>query len=134
MDKTKIIKGLRAVQAARNVMTDEQAVECADLYPEWSENSPGYTVGYRVVYGGKLYKCLQRHTPQKAWTPTAEPSLWAEILPGQDGTAVGEWVQPDSTNPYMTGDKVIYNGKTWISIVDNNVWQPSVYGWEEVQS
>lgn len=33
--------------------------------------------------------------------------------------------------PYMTGDKVIYAGKTWESIVDGNVWAPDAYGWQE---
>ena len=132
MNTERIIKGLRAVGKARNVMTDDQALECTDLYPEWSENSPGYTVGYRVTYQDKLYKCLQDHTPQSAWTPEAAPSLWAEILAGQDGTDIGEWTQPDSTNPYMTGDRVTHNGKTWESTVDNNVWEPGVYGWVEV--
>ena len=32
----------------------------------------------------------------------------------------------------MKGDKVTYNGKTWVSTVDNNVWAPETYGWEEV--
>ena len=32
----------------------------------------------------------------------------------------------------MTGDKVFYNNKNWVSIVDNNVWEPGVYGWEEI--
>lgn len=39
---------------------------------------------------------------------------------------------PDSTNPYMTGDKVTHNGSTWVSTCDNNVWEPGVYGWETV--
>lgn len=28
----------------------------------------------------------------------------------------------------MIGDKVTYNGKTWINIIDNNVWSPDNYG------
>lgn len=47
----------------------------------------------------------------------------------QDG-AVGEWVQPESTNAYMRGDKVTHGGQTWVSTCDNNVWEPGVYGWE----
>jgi hypothetical protein len=27
---------------------------------------------------------------------------------------------------------VTHNGSTWVSIVDNNVWEPGVYGWEKV--
>jgi chitodextrinase len=131
-NKQRIINALRAVQTARNLMTDEQALECVDLYNEWSATGPGYTVGYRVTYGGKLYKCLQDHTPQELWTPTAAPSLWAEILPGQDGTDIGGWAQPDSTNPYMIGDRVTHNGHTWECTVDNNVWEPGVYGWSQI--
>jgi hypothetical protein len=32
----------------------------------------------------------------------------------------------------MIGDKVTYEDKTYISIIDNNVWSPVIYGWEEV--
>ena len=43
-----------------------------------------------------------------------------------------EWEQPESTNPYSKGDKVTHNGKTWRSTIDGNVWEPGVYGWEEI--
>lgn len=134
MDKEKIISALEAVKTARNVLTDDQAIECKDLYNEWSPKSPGYTVGYRVTYEGTLYKCLQDHTPQEAWTPVAAPSLWAEILPGQGGTEVGEWVQPDSTNAYNTGDRCMYGGVMYESTIDNNVWSPADYpaGWKAI--
>ena len=132
MNKERILNALEAVKTARNLMTDDQALECADLYPEWNGEGKAYTAGDRVVYGDKLYKCLQSHTSQLIWTPTAAPSLWAEILPGQDGTDIGEWVQPDSTNPYMKGDRVTHNGHIWESTIDNNVWEPSVYGWTQV--
>ena len=89
-------------------------------------------MGDRVQYNGKLYKVLTGHISQPTWTPDEAASLFAEVLAGQDGTDIGEWVQPDSTNPYMKGDKVTHNGKTWISDVDNNVWAPGVYGWSEM--
>lgn len=53
-----------------------------------------------------------------------------EILPGQEGTKVDLWEQPDSTNPYKIGDKVLYNEQTWVCTINNNVWTPGVYGWE----
>lgn len=40
--------------------------------------------------------------------------------------------QPESTNPYSKGDKVTHNGKTWRSTIAGNVWEPGVYGWEEI--
>ena len=124
------------VQAAISYLSDEQALTVKDLYADWNENGVGYITGDRVQYNGKLYKCLQGHTSQADWSPEAAPSLWAEILAGQEGTAIGEWVQPESTNPYNKGDRVTHNGKTWESLVDGNVWEPGAQGseslWKEV--
>lgn len=88
----------------------------------------------RVLWEGQLYKCIQTHVAQQGvqvmqpgWNPVAAPSLWAQILPGQDGT-VGEWVQPGSTNGYSKGDQVTHNGHKWESTADNNVWEPGAVG------
>lgn len=110
---------------------DETALRMVEFYPKW-DSGVAYTAGYRIQYNGKLYKCLQAHTAQADWNPVDAPSLWAEVLAGQDGTEIGEWVQPNSTNPYMRGDRVSYNGKIYESEVDNNVWAPGVYGWVEI--
>ena len=115
-------------------LDDSAAVENAELFPVWSGDSVQYTVGQRLRYDGVLYKVLQAHTSQPGWTPDAAPSLFAEVLPGQDGTEVGEWTQSDSTNPYMMRDRVMYNGTMYESVIDNNVWSPADYpqGWQEV--
>ena len=118
------------VATAISYLTDEQAVSVTALYPEW-ESGKAYKTGDRKRYNGELYKCLQNHTSQDDWTPNTAPSLWAKILPGQSGE-IGEWVQPDSTNPYMKGDKVTHNGNTWESLVDNNVWEPGAVGTESL--
>ena len=117
-----------AMDAAAAALTDEQALKAAALYPAWSAEDT-YDAGERVRFGGALYKCLQGHTAQPDWTPTAAPSLWAKVLTSDTGEPL-PWEQPDSTNPYMKGDKVTHGGKTWVSTMDNNVWEPGVYGWE----
>ena len=110
---------------------DKTALRMVEYYP--APDAASYAAGDRIQYNGKLYKCLQAHTAQADWNPVDAPSLWAEVLAGQDGTEIGEWVQPDSTNPYMRGDRVSHNGKTWISTIDNNVWEPgTVEYWKEV--
>lgn len=122
---------IRAVMdAAGAMLTDEQALAVTALYPLW-DASAAYTAGQRVRYADTLYKCLQAHTAQADWTPSAAPNLWAKVLTDPSG-AILPWEQPESTNPYMTGDKVTHNGKTWVSDIDNNVWEPGVYGWSEV--
>lgn len=121
-----------ALVKLRGSATDEQALSVPVLYPAW-RSGVEYVTGQRVLHGGVLYKVLQDHTSQDDWTPDAAPSLFARVLI-PDATAIPEWEQPDSTNPYSKGDKVTHNGKTWASDIDNNVWEPGVYGWTETNT
>ena len=108
---------------------DNTALRMVEFYPAWSAGQ-AYVEGYKVQRGGKLWRCLQAHTSQIGWEPNIAPSLWAKVLI-PDETVIPEWEQPDSTNPYSVGDKVAHNGKTWVSDIENNVWEPGVYGWSE---
>lgn len=111
----------------REMATDEMSLQVPKLYPTWKVGVD-YAAGDRILYEDVLYKVLQNHTSQETWTPIDAPSLFAKVLiPDED--IIPEWVQPDSTNTYMKGDKVTHNGKTWISDIDDNVWEPGVYGW-----
>ena len=132
LTRDKVAEFAQAIVNLRNTATDEAAAENPAAYDRW-ENETEYAVGERVQYGEGLYKCLTGHTAQESWTPDTAPSLWARILPGQSGMDIGEWVQPDSTNPYMQGDAVSYDGELWVSVVDANVWEPGTYGWEVMQ-
>lgn len=117
--------------------TDEQALEVQILYPNWEdlEDETTLKVGDRVNYDGILYNVIQEHQKQKTWNPADTPSLFAKVLI-PDSSVIPEWEQPTSTNGYMTGDKVNHNGTTYISLVDNNVWEPGAVGteslWKEV--
>lgn len=134
-------KYLEAAQKIRTVMdkaagmlTDEQALQVIAIYPLW-DAAKTYAVGDRVRYADNLYRCLQPHTAQETWNPADAPSLWAKVLTSETGEIL-PWEQPGSTNPYMMGDKVTHIGKTWESLVDNNVWEPGAVGteslWKEV--
>ena len=114
----------------RTSATDEQAIGAVAVYPEWKEDVY-YNVDDRVLYNDILYKVLIAHTSQADWIPDAAPSLFAKVLI-PDVDVIPEWEQPDSTNPYMKGDKVTYQGKTYESLIDNNVWSPIEYGWQEI--
>ena len=119
---------LAKIQAAS--LDDTDAVKVQALYDEWNGDSVEYAVGDRVRFQGTLCKCLQAHTSQADWAPNAAPSLWSLILPGQEGSGVevGIWQQPDSTNGYDKGDKVLYNGHIWESTQNDNVWKPGDVG------
>lgn len=123
---------LRAlIEQASASLSDEEALSGVELFPKWNMDNKEYSVNDRVSYNGILYKCLQAHTSQPTWTPPDSASLWAKVLI-PDPEVIPEWEQPDSTNPYMAGDKVTHNGKIWQSDIDNNVWEPGVYGWSEI--
>lgn len=130
MNREKAYRLRALIEQTSASLTDSEALTGIELFPKWSE-SASYEQGDRVRYNDVLYKCLQSHTAQATWTPADAPSLWAEVLI-PDPEVIPEWKQPDSTNPYMKGDKVTHLGKTWVSDIDNNVWEPSVYGWTEV--
>ena len=118
----------------RDSLSDTDAASYADYFAPWSADGHVYKTGERVQYGGKLWKVASDHTSQATWTPEQAHSLFSEILPGQAGTPVGEWQQPNASNTYKTGDRVTYNGKTYESTIDNNAWSPADYpqGWTEI--
>ena len=124
---------LRAmIEKASVSLPDEDALEAVELFPMWQTDT-AYTAGIRVRYGDKLYRCEQSHTSQADWTPDVTPALWTEVAkPGE----IPVWKQPTGAqDAYMTGDKVWYPERdtdVWVSTVDNNVWQPGVYGWNKV--
>ena len=121
------------IEEASQTLPDDKAQDNIALYPHWKDDA-SYTTDYRVQYNGNVYKCLQSHTAQASWTPTDAPSLWAKVLaPSPD--VIPDWEQPDSTNGYMTGNKVRYNGHVYESLIDNNIWPPDGYpqGWRLVE-
>lgn len=120
---------VQSIVKLRESAADEQALEAVAAYPTWQANK-SYAVNDRIRYNDILYKVLQAHTSQDDWTPDAAVSLFAKVLIS-DPSTIPAWEQPNSTNPYKKGDKVTHGGFTWVSTVDNNVWEPGVYGWEK---
>lgn len=129
----KALKYRSVIEQAMQSVDDPTALETVSLFPKW-ESGKQYAPKTRVRYNGVLYSVLIEHTSQDDWTPDNAPSLFAKVLI-PDADVIPDWEQPDSTNPYMTGDKVKYNGVVYESIIDNNVWSPDSYpaGWKEVQ-
>ena len=110
-----------------STLSDEAALEVQEMFPIWVPRA--YEMGERVRYEGTLYKCVQAHPMNETYIPGEAVSLWAEVL---IPSGIPEWVQPESTNPYMKGDHVMHNGYTWVSDIDFNVFEPGVAGWSVV--
>lgn len=130
--ETQAVTFARMQAAMLTNISDADVFTVALLFPDWSVGS-NYTTGQVMRYKGILYRTLQDvKGAQAEHTPDVATSLYKRI--GEpDPSGVWPWSQPlGATDAYKTGDKVSHNGKVWVSTVDNNVWEPGVYGWDEV--
>ena len=118
------------IEECATTLSDEIAITVPEMFPYWNETVT-YTNGDRVRHNDTLYKCLQSHNSNATYSPDMAVSLWARVLTDPSGEIL-PWEQPESTNPYMKGDKVSYNGHIYECIIDYNIYAPDVYGWEMI--
>ena len=117
------------IEKAAVSLTDADALESVELFPAWAAGV-AYTVDERIQYGGTLYRVVQAHTSQADWVPDKTPALFVVV-------SLDEWpefVQPTGAHDaYKKGDKVTFEGKHYISLIDANVYSPKAYpaGWQE---
>ena len=117
------------IEKAATSLTDEDALQAVELFPQWVVEH-AYVVGERLQYNGVLYRVAQAHTSQADWTPDITPALFVVV-------SLDEWpefVQPTGVHDaYNKGDKVTFNSKHYISLIDANVYSPAAYpaGWQE---
>ena len=111
------------------VRVDDPTIE----WPEWIQpqgSHDAYPLGYKVSHNSHHWISL---VDANVWEPSEEnPTLWEKQ--SEPEPEIPEWVQPTADNPYMIGDKVMFNGEIYESIIDNNVWSPVDYpqGWQKL--
>ena len=89
-----------------------------------------YPAGAKVEHNGDIW---QSNIDANVWEPGVygwtnlnNPVTEPEVLP---------WVQPTGAlDAYNTGDQVAFEGHLWESLIDANVWSPTVYpaGWNDL--
>ena len=84
---------------------DNTALRMREFYPMW-EVGKAYTVGFKVQYGGKLYKVTTAHTSQADWTPDVAVTLFTRIDENHAGTE-------DDPIPY-NGNMALESGKYYM--------------------
>ena len=129
IQENKVIEEMQAV-------TDEnKLLEVSDLFPIWGEGMDlkvdekiqGFLDGELV-----LFKVIQAHITQLGWEPENTPALFTRV--GYEGEVL-EWVQPTGAqDAYNTGDRVLFEGNTYESLIDANTYSPTAYpaGWQIV--
>lgn len=115
------------------------------VYRKNTENT-AWVAGEEVIIGdsrthnGFTWIAIQSHVTSIGSQPFEGSALWRKIEEGESGIEV--WSQPtggDGMYPTIdssTGENylVTHNGSTWQNIHTGglNVWEPGVFGWEEV--
>ena len=118
----------QAINKFAENQTDEILIDNKVAFPFWNGEGVTLKSGDIVQYNDDIYRVVQAHTTQTNWTPNVTPALFTKISLEE----YPEWTQPTGAqDAYNKGDKCIHNNKKWISDVDNNVWEPGVYGWTE---
>ena len=126
MTRGKVKQLRQLIEQLAVTLDDETALTGVELFPAWVIGK-AYAVNDRTQYNGTLYKCIQAHTSQSDWMPSATPALWKTVSLDE----YPEWVQPTGAHDaYNIGDKVTYNGQHYICTSNANVYAPDVYGWQ----
>lgn len=133
MKRQKALMLRTMIEKAAVSLDDSDALDAVELFPAWVTDT-WYDADERIRYEDKLYRCVIAHTSQEQWTPDITPALWTEVAkPGE----IPVWRQPTGAqDAYMIGDRVWYPDRdttVYESIVDNNTWEPTAYGWEVVE-
>ena len=116
--------------------TGDCCTETSHVYRSTIDNNvwapSAYPVGWEDL--GTLEDVEAGTAPEE---PTTEPEPTPEPEPEPDEpeepTTYPDFVQPTGArDAYSKGDIVMYNGKAYISTIDNNVWSPDAYpqGWD----
>ena len=126
MTRAKAKQLRKLIEQLAVTLDDETALTGVELSPAWVVGK-AYAVSDRAQYNGTLYKCIQAHTSQSDWMPSATPALWKTVSLDE----YPEWVQPTGAHDaYIIGDKVTYNGQHYVCTSNANVYAPDVYGWQ----
>ena len=100
----------RTIETAAQSLSDNEALTAVALHPHW-ESCADYTVGYKVQFEGRLWKCRQAHSAIIGWEPPNAASLWEQVCESHTGAE-------DDPIPYE-GNMALVAGLYYI---EDGVW------------
>ena len=116
-------------------LSDETAQALpASVFKRW-EADTNYVAGEIVSFEDVTYRVVQTHKSQSNWLPDLTQALYSSFKLVDDGSGnqYQEWKQPSGGHDaYNIGDKVMYNGQVYESLINGNTWSPEAYtaGWK----
>lgn len=122
------------VQNAAGRLTDSQLLEVASSLPVWTEGQ-AYRQEDAVRHATGVYRAVEDHVSSPETSPGEKSNdVWLRVgAPHADG--LWDWLAPISEETaYPLGARVYYQGAIYQSLTETNMWEPSHYGWEKVES
>lgn len=96
-----------------------------------------YHIGDKVRFEEKIWICVKDNN---SWSPIEWPEGWeiwiADPPEEPEEPEIPDFVQPAvPDDEYHIGDRVMFEGQVWESVIDNNSWSPTNYpaGWKIVE-
>lgn len=128
--------GLTSEVARASIRIDEVSPEALEkikeVYAEW-RSKDDLAEGEVVRHNGIVYQVIQAHSRQEDWEPEVVPALFKRISPSPE--IIDKWRPPTGAHDaYQAGDKVLYAGQVYESLINSNTWSPDEYpaGWKLV--
>lgn len=138
MENDKVIHNNKFwISTANNNVWEPDTVNAPweEYIPVW-ENGVSYEMNQKVSYNEEIYVSLVTNnitvpTDSSSWQLFSSENI---LTPEEETDNIPEWAQPDATSAYSIGDKIIFNGVIYESLIDGNVWSPEAYpaGWATV--
>ena len=114
---------------ARSVLA-AQGITDGDEWVQPTDATNAYPKDWTVTHDGKTWVSL---IAANVWEPGV--SAWREVV--DESAGAPEWVQPTGAHDaYQTGDRVMFEGTEYVSLIDGNTWSPTAYpqGWEKINA
>lgn len=117
MTTDEVLAMLIPTQINTLAVDDNTALRMKSFYPEWA-SGVSYALGFKVQYGGKLWRCIQAHTAITGWEPSiATASLWETVNETHTG-ALDDPIPYDGNMALVSGLYYIQNGVIYQCIRD----------------
>ena len=84
LSESEVLALLIPAQINTIAVDDNTALRMRSYYPEW-QSGADYTVGYKVQFDGKLWRCRQAHSAIVGWEPPNVASLWEQVCESHTG-------------------------------------------------
>ena len=125
---------LRAMieKAAGAGLDNKDGSTAVELFPTLTGGGALVKSGTRINWKGALKRATVDLWDTAENTPEAAPNLWEDVLYKNGVRVIPSPITAGLA--YNKGDRVVYNGKVYESLIDGNTWSPDTYpaGWKEV--